>query len=53
MGFRFRRSIKIFPDICINLGKRSTSVSVGGRGAHVTMPPGHKVRATVDTDAAH
>jgi hypothetical protein len=44
---RFRRSIKILPGIRINLGKRSASVSVGGRGAHVTLRPGHKVRATV------
>jgi hypothetical protein len=47
MGFRFRRSIKILPGIRINLGKRSASVSLGGRGAHVTLRPGHKLRATV------
>jgi hypothetical protein len=47
MAFRFRRSIRILPGVRINLGKRSASVSLGGRGAHVTMRPGHKVRATV------
>jgi hypothetical protein len=47
MGFRFRRSIRILPGIRLNLGKRPTSVSLGVRGAHVTMRPGHKVRATV------
>ena len=47
MGFRFRRSIRLLPGIRINLGKRSASLSVGGRGAHVTMRPGHKLRATV------
>jgi hypothetical protein len=47
MAFRFRRSIKILPGIRINLGKRSASVSLGGRGAHLTLRPGHKMRATV------
>ena len=35
--FRFRRSFKIFPGIRWNLGKRSTSVSLGGRGFHYTI----------------
>lgn len=47
MGFRFHRSIKILPGIRINQGKRSASLSLGGRGAHVTMRPGHKMRVTV------
>jgi Protein of unknown function (DUF4236) len=47
MAFRFRRSIRILPGIRINLGKRSASLSVGGHGAHVTLRPGHKMRATV------
>ena len=48
MGFlRFRRSIKIPPGIRLNLGKRSTSVSIGGRGAHVTLRPGHTARSTI------
>jgi hypothetical protein len=51
MGFRFRRSIKILPDIRINLAKRSASLSLGGRGAHVTMRPGHKVQATIQQHA--
>jgi hypothetical protein len=33
--------------IRVNLGKRSASLSVGVRGAHVTLRPPHKVRATV------
>jgi Protein of unknown function (DUF4236) len=45
--FRFRRSIKILPGIRINVGKRSASVSLGVRGAHVTLRPGHTVRTTV------
>jgi hypothetical protein len=35
--FRFRRSFKILPGIRWNLGKRSTSVSLGGRGFHYTI----------------
>jgi len=30
----------------LNLNKRSASVSIGGRGAHVTVRPGHKALAT-------
>jgi hypothetical protein len=47
VGFRFRRSIRLLPGIRINLGKRSASLSIGGRGAHLTLRPGHKARATV------
>jgi len=38
MGFfRFRRSIKIAPGVRWNLGKKSTSLSFGPRGAHYTI----------------
>lgn len=37
MGFRFRRSIRIFPGLRINLGKRGASLSVGGHGATVNL----------------
>ena len=38
MGFfRFRRSFRILPGVRLNVGKRSTSVSLGVRGAHVTF----------------
>lgn len=47
MGFRFRRSIKILSGVRVNLGKHSTSISVGGRGSHVTLRPGHTARTTV------
>ncbi len=33
MGFRFRKSIKIFPGVRINLSKSGPSLSLGGRGA--------------------
>jgi hypothetical protein len=47
MGFRLRRSIRILPGIRVNVGKQYASVSLGVRGAHVTVRAGHKVRATV------
>jgi Protein of unknown function (DUF4236) len=37
MAFRFRRSIKIFPGIRLNFGKRGVLTSVGVRGTHVTF----------------
>ena len=38
MGFfRFCRSIKIAPGIRWNFGKKSTSLSIGGRGANYTV----------------
>ena len=38
MGWRFRKSLKILPGIKVNIGKDGvSSVSVGTRGAHLTM----------------
>jgi hypothetical protein len=35
MGFfRFRRSIKLFPGVRWNFGKKSSSLSIGGRLMH-------------------
>lgn len=46
MGFRFRRSMKVFPGVRINLSRSGLSTSIGVRGAHITL--GHsKVRETV------
>lgn len=36
MGFRFRKSVKIAPGVRMNLGKKSASVSVGGKGFRKT-----------------
>jgi hypothetical protein len=47
VGFRFRRTVRVLPGIKINLNKHDASLSVGGRGAHVTLRPNHKPRATV------
>ena len=32
MGFRFRRSLKLFPGVRVNLSKSGTSLSLGGKG---------------------
>jgi len=45
--FRFRRSIRLAPGIRINLGKRSASMSVGVRGAHMTFGGPRGTRSTV------
>lgn len=48
MGFfRFRHSVKILPGVCWNLGKKSTSLSIGHRGAHYTVGTAGS-RTTVD-----
>lgn len=37
MGFRFRKSIKIAPGVRVNVGKKGSSLSVGGKGATVNF----------------
>ena len=37
MGLRFRKSVKILPGVKINFNKKSTSVTIGGRGAKYTI----------------
>lgn len=37
MGFRFRRTLKIAPDIRLNFGKKGISTSIGPRGAKITL----------------
>lgn len=46
MNLRFRKRIKLFPGVYINIGKCGVSTSVGVNGAHVTVGNG-KTRATV------
>lgn len=36
MGLRIRKSIKIAPGVRLNIGKKSSSVSVGGHGVTYT-----------------
>jgi hypothetical protein len=48
MGFlRFRRSVRVLPGIRLNFGRRSTSVSIGVRGAHVTFGGSQGTRTTI------
>ena len=37
MGFRFRKSIKLFPGLRLNLSKSGVSASVGVKGATVNI----------------
>jgi hypothetical protein len=37
MGFRFHKSVKLFPGFRLNFSKSGTSLSVGGRGATVNF----------------
>ena len=46
MGFRFRKSIKLFPGVRINLSKTGISTSVGVPGATVNLR-GDKTTTTV------
>lgn len=37
MGFRFKKSVKIAPGVKLNFGKKSTSVTFGGKGVRYTV----------------
>lgn len=37
MGLRFRKSFKIAPGVKVNLNKKSSSVTFGGKGVHYTV----------------
>ena len=37
MGIRFRKSLKLAPGVKLNLNKKSTSVTLGGKGVHYTV----------------
>lgn len=47
MGWRFRKSVKIAPGVRVNFGKKSTSVSVGGKGYRKTFSSTGKTTTTV------
>ena len=34
MGLRFRKSFKIAPGVKLNFGKKSQSITFGGKGVH-------------------
>ncbi len=49
MGFRFRKSIKLFPGIKLNFGKKSVGVSIGSKhsGVSVNSKSGVRVRGSI------
>ena len=47
MSAYFRKSFKVAPGVHINLSKRGTGVSFGGRGTHISLSPTGRVTKTV------
>lgn len=47
MGFRFRKSFKVAPGVRVNVGKKSASVSIGGKGMRVTKSTTGRTTKTV------
>lgn len=47
MGFRFRRSFKIAPGVRLNVGKKSASVSFGGKGVRHTISSTGRMTSSV------
>lgn len=47
MGLRFRKSFKVAPGVKINLNKKSTSVTFGGKGVHKTYSSSGKKTTSV------
>lgn len=47
MGLRFRKSVKIAPGVRVNFGKKSASVSLGGKGGRVTYSTSGRKTTTV------
>jgi membrane protein insertase Oxa1/YidC/SpoIIIJ len=39
MSFRYRRSVKLFPGVKLNFGKKSHSWTIGGKAARTTYNP--------------
>ena len=47
MGLRFRKSFKVAPGVKVNLNKKSTSVTFGGKGVHKTYSSSGKRTTSV------
>jgi len=47
MGFRFRRSIRVFPGVRINLSKTGIGFSAGVKGLRITKRADGKIQKTV------
>lgn len=48
MGIRFRKNIKVAPGVKVNLNKNSSSVTLGGKGAHYTISSNGKKTTSVN-----
>ena len=48
MSFRFRKSIKVAPGVKVNFNKKSTSVTVGGKRAHITKNTAGRTTTSVN-----
>lgn len=49
MGFRYRKSVQIAPGIRVNAGKKSTSISIGGKSGRYTISSTGRRTATIRT----
>jgi Flp pilus assembly protein TadB len=47
MGTRFRKSVKLAPGVRVNFGKKSSSISFGGKGARYTVSTTGRKTSTV------
>lgn len=47
MGFRFRKSFKVAPGVRLNVGKKSSSISIGGKGIRTSISTSGKRTHTV------
>ena len=47
MGFRFRKSFKVAPGVRLNVGKKSSSISIGGKGIRTSIGTSGKRTHTV------
>lgn len=46
MGFRFRKSFKVAPGVRLNVGKKSSSISIGNKYGHTTISSSQKKRSS-------
>ena len=47
VGFRFRKSFKIAPGVRLNVGRKSSSISFGGKGFHTSISTSGRRTRTV------
>ncbi|MFC1418681.1 DUF4236 domain-containing protein [Streptacidiphilus cavernicola] len=48
MGFRFRTSVKLFPGVRLNVGRKSASLSLGPRGIKRTYSTTGRRTTSID-----